>query len=72
MKPITAWIAEKGTSLEALEAVTGLDRGVLTAICEGRFLASPEQRQKIAAALGLTVEEITWGHSTPIDHMYGF
>jgi len=72
MKPVATWIAEKGVTADALEAATGLDRSTLVAICEGRYLASPQQRQRIAAALGLRVEDVSWGHSTPIDHMYGF
>jgi cyanate lyase len=66
------WVAEKSVSMDAMAAATGLDVSVVVAICAGRFLASPAQRQKIAAALGLKVEEISWGHSTPIDHLYGF
>ncbi len=72
MKPVASWIAEKGMHAETLVEATGLQRSVLAAICEGRYLASPQQRQRIAAALGVKVEEISWGHATPIDHMYGF
>lgn len=72
MKPVAAWIAEKGMTADTLEAATGLDRNTLVAICEGRYLASPQQRQRLAAAIGVRVEDISWGHSTPIEHLYGF
>jgi hypothetical protein len=72
MKPVAAWIAEKGLTAEVLVAATGLDRSTLVAICEGRYLAGPQQRQRIAAAMGLRVEDISWGHATPIEHLYGF
>jgi lambda repressor-like predicted transcriptional regulator len=72
MKHVTVWMREKGITVDALEAASGLNRQQLEAIAQGRYLASPQQRQKIAAALGLKPEEISWGHATPIEHMYGF
>ncbi|MGD9636930.1 MAG: helix-turn-helix transcriptional regulator [Pirellulales bacterium] len=37
----------------------------------GRWTPSPAERQKIAAVFGVAVDEITWGHKTPIQHLYG-
>jgi hypothetical protein len=71
MKPVAEWLMEKGMSVDELEASTNLDRNVLNAICLGRYLPSPQQRQRIAAALSLAIDEITWGHATPIQHIYG-
>ena len=42
-----------------------------TAIVDGRYTASPEQRRSIAEALGVRPEQIAWGHTTQVDHMYG-
>ena len=50
---------------------SGLDNGRVIAIIMGRWTPSPEERQKIAAVLDVTVDEITWGHKTPIQHIYG-
>ncbi len=50
---------------------TGLDDTRVTAIILGRWTPSPTERQKIAAAFSLTVEEIAWGHKTPVQHLYG-
>ncbi len=33
------------------------------AIAVGRWTPSPEERRRIAAAFGVPVEEISWGHS---------
>ncbi len=33
------------------------------AIILGRWTPSPQERQKVAAALDIPVEEITWGHT---------
>ena len=41
------------------------------AILLQRWTPSPQERDKIAAALGTTKDEITWGHVTPIQHIYG-
>ena len=37
----------------------------------GRWTPSPAERQKIAAALETAVDEVAWGHVTPIQHLYG-
>ena len=52
------------------EYSAGSPRGV-TAIVLGRWTPSPVERQKIASALGVAPEEISWGHATPFQHLYG-
>ena len=49
----------------------GLDEPRVLAIVLGRWTPSPAERDKIAAAFGLTREQIVWGHKTPIQHIYG-
>jgi len=49
----------------------GLDESRVTAIILGRWTPSPAERQKIAAAFNLTIDEIAWGHKTPVQHLYG-
>jgi transcriptional regulator with XRE-family HTH domain len=61
----------KTLTIAELADRTGLDLGRLTAIALGRWTPSPAERQKIAAVFGVAVDEITWGHSTPIQHLYG-
>ena len=56
---------------EQLAAQAGLDVGRATAILMSRWTPSPAERQRIAAALGTSIDEIAWGHATPIQHLYG-
>ena len=49
----------------------GLDEQRVLAIVLGRWTPSPAERDKVASALGLTREQIAWGHKTPIQHIYG-
>ncbi|MGE5191052.1 MAG: helix-turn-helix domain-containing protein [Deltaproteobacteria bacterium] len=58
-------------SLADLVEKSGLDDNRVTAIILGRWTPSPTERQRIAAAFSLTVEEIAWGHKTPVQHLYG-
>ena len=58
-------------SLADLVEKTGLDDNRVTAIILGRWTPSPTERQRIAAVFSLTVEEIAWGHKTPVQHLYG-
>jgi len=48
-----------------------LDEPRALAIYLGRWTPSPVERQKVAAALGVTIDDIAWGHKTPIQHIYG-
>ena len=54
-----------------LAAKIGLDEGRVTAILLGRWTPSPAERQKIASAFNVTIDEIAWGHKTPVQHLYG-
>jgi hypothetical protein len=70
-RSVTDWMADQGMALEDLLASSGLDKKVLTAIMNGRYTPSPQQRQRVATALGIEAEQILWGHTTQVDHMYG-
>ena len=37
----------------------------------GRYTPSPEQRRRLAAALGVDPEQVAWGHSAQVSHVYG-
>ncbi len=62
---------ERQLTIAQLAEQTQLDEGRVLAIALGRWTPSPGERQKIAAVFGVAIEEITWGHSTPIQHLYG-
>lgn len=49
----------------------GLDESRVTAIILGRWTPSPAERQKIAGAFNRSIDEIAWGHKTPVQHLYG-
>ncbi len=42
---------------------TGMDQGRVDAISGGRWMPSPKERQLIADALEVRVDEIDWGHT---------
>ncbi len=58
-------------SHQQLAEKAGLDEGRVLAIVLGRWTPSPQERDRIAAAFGLTRAQIVWGHKTPIQHIYG-
>jgi transcriptional regulator with XRE-family HTH domain len=66
-----ARMAERKLSLAELVAASGLEERLVAAIAAGRYTPSPEQRQRLAEALGVGIEEISWEHATPVEHMYG-
>ena len=57
-KSIGEWMSERG--IKVIEAIVG-----------GRYTPSPQQRQLLAAALGVDSESIAWGHSAQVQHIYG-
>jgi transcriptional regulator with XRE-family HTH domain len=62
---------EKGLSLLEVAEQSGLDLLRVQAIYLGRWTPSPAERQKVAAVLEVEVDEVSWGHETPIQHIYG-
>ena len=71
MKPLAVYIEEKGTNVDQLVAASGLDARLVKAIVEGQYTPSPSQRQRLAAVVGVAVDEIDWGHSIPVQHLRG-
>ena len=62
---------EHQMTVQELIEKTGVDDHRLVAIYMGRWTPSPEDRKKIASAFELEVDDVTWGHITPIQHIYG-
>lgn len=62
---------QKKITLEQLSEQSGLELTRVQAIYLGRWTPSPAERDKIATVLGVSKEEIAWGHKTPIQHIYG-
>ena len=71
VKPIARYLEETGTSLDQLAAAAGLDKKLIKAIVTGNYTPSPLQRQRLAAALGVATDEISWGHAVPVEHLRG-
>lgn len=65
------WCKKNRVSLLELADRSGLDLPKTRSIYLGRWTPSPDERLRIAAALNVGVDEIAWGHETPIQHIYG-
>ncbi len=70
-KSVDQLCAEHGLDARQLAARAGVEEGRVVAIVLGRWTPSPEDRDRIAAVFGLTRDQISWGHKTPIQHLYG-
>jgi hypothetical protein len=71
LKSVAELCGEQGLDARTLAEKAGLDERRVRAIVEGRWTPSPAERDRIAAVFGLTREQIAWGHSTPVSHLYG-
>jgi hypothetical protein len=65
------WLTELGMGIDKLVELSGLDEKVVQSIVAMRYTTSPNQRQRIATALGVSVDDIQWGHAIAVEHMYG-
>jgi transcriptional regulator with XRE-family HTH domain len=70
-KSVAELCAGHGLDAKQLAEKAGLDGRRVRAIVEGRWTPSPAERDRIAAVFGLTRDQIAWGHSTPVSHLYG-
>jgi hypothetical protein len=71
VKTLAEWMVERCIGVAELVATCGLDDRVVEAIAQCRYTPSPQQRQRLSAALGLTPEQIAWGHLATVEHVYG-
>jgi transcriptional regulator with XRE-family HTH domain len=71
IKSLAEWMTDRHIDMEELLNAAGLDRKVLAAIINGRYTPSPQQRQRVAAALGIGPEQVSWGHTATVEHIYG-
>ena len=71
LKTVEELCVQHGLSHKQLAEKAGLDEQRVLAIALGRWTPSPSERDKVAAAFGLTRDQIAWGHKTPIQHIYG-
>jgi transcriptional regulator with XRE-family HTH domain len=56
-------LEETDTTLEELSLQTGLPMERVEAIAHGRWTPSPAEREKLAAAFGVDVTDVSWGHT---------
>jgi len=71
VKSVGQWMAERRLTVAELVAASTLEMRVVEAIVHGRYTPSPQQRERLATALGVPLEQIAWGHVTPVESMYG-
>ena len=70
-KTVAELCQERHIDVKGLAEQSGVDEQRVLAIVLGRWTPSPQERKAIATVFGLTPDEITWGHKTPIQHLYG-
>ncbi len=70
-KTVALLCQEHNLDVRQLAEKSGLDESRSLAILLGRWLPSPAERDAIAAVFGLTRDQIVWGHTTPVQHIYG-
>jgi transcriptional regulator with XRE-family HTH domain len=71
LKTVSDLCLEHKIDVKQLAERSGLDEPRVLAIALGRWTPSPAERDKVAAVFGLTRDQISWGHKTPIQHIYG-
>ena len=71
MKSLARCMEEAGTSAAQLATITGLDAKLVSAIADGNYTPSPSQREQLATVLGVSKDDISWGHAIPVQHLRG-
>jgi len=70
-KSVDLLCVEHGIDVKQLAERCGLDESRVLAIVLGRWTPSPDERDAIARVFGRTRDQVSWGHKTPIQHIYG-
>jgi transcriptional regulator with XRE-family HTH domain len=71
MKSLARHMEEAGISVAQLVKITGLDAKLVSAIADGNYTPSPSQRERLAGALGVSKDDISWGHAISVQHLRG-
>ncbi len=71
LKTISEWMEDLDVEITQLVERSGLDKKVVDAIVVGRYTTSPSHRQRLSNALGVSPDEIRWGQTVEVDHLYG-
>ncbi len=71
MKPIACYMEEAGVTVTQLATRAGLEAKLVQAIVSGNYTPSPSQRQRLAAVLGVSTGDISWGHAVQVQHLRG-
>ncbi len=71
VRTVADWMSQRGLDLTRLVEASGLEARIVAAIVHSRYTPSPQQRQRLAAALGLALEQIAWGHQAQVEHIHG-
>jgi plasmid maintenance system antidote protein VapI len=64
--------AERGIDARRLAERTGVDEKRVQAIVQDRWTPTPQDRDRIAAAFGLSRDRVAWGHKNFVEHLYGW
>ena len=70
-KSVAQLCEEQKIGIDDLVEKSSLDRSRVAAIVEGRWTPSPQERRQIASVFGVEPSDITWGHKTPIQQLWG-
>ena len=72
MKTVEHLFELTGLTIDEVADRAGLVVARVAAIAEGRWTPSPDERARIAAAFGVPVTEVSWGHTmNPRNIRYG-
>ncbi len=71
MQPIARYMEESGIGEDQLVKASGLEKRIVKAIVSGQYTPSPTQRQRLASALGVSTDDIAWGHQIAVQHLRG-
>ena len=71
VKPVRWYLEQSGITVDELVAASGMEPRLVKAIVSGNYIPSPAQRQRLAGALGIPKEDISWEHAVPVQHIRG-
>jgi hypothetical protein len=71
MRSLAEHLQDSGLDAEKLAATAKVESRTLKLILAGSYTPSPSERQRLAAAVGVPVDEIAWGHTIAVQHLRG-
>ena len=70
-RPVAELVQQAGITVDQLAVSSKVELRFLKLLLIGSYTASPSERERIAQALDVAIDDISWEHTVAVQHLRG-